>query len=214
MGKLLDQIREIQNDFQELELDDENYTLSGRLDVDEKDHFFVEIDFKRWGLMRKFPLVKEIGGRIPPTADRHIFPDSGHCCLTTSFMEEILLRTSIRNLKDFFREVLIPYFLRQIYYEIEGEYDNELAHGTLGILQSYEEVLLISDIDVIISLMKNRIMGHRIGRNDPCYCGANKIKNCRHHRSYEVFRMVPQSVIKTDLEKFRQWRSKKKDKDK
>ena len=211
MSKLLDQIREIQKDYPTLELDEEKFTLIGRLDVDEDEHFFVEIDFLRWGVLRKFPRVKEVGGRIPPVIDRHIYPDTGHCCLTTSFMEEILLRKHIRNLKDFFREVLIPYFLRQIYYEVEGRYDDELAHGTSGIIQSYEEVLGISDLVLLIPLMEERIKGHRIGRNDPCYCGAPKIKRCReHHQNYEEFRLVSQDVIKSDLDKFLRWKNLKK----
>ena len=207
MGKLIDQIREIQKDYPTLELDEEKFTLIGRLDVDEDDHFFVEINFVPWGASRKFPLVKETGGRIPPVMDRHVYPNSGYCCLTTRFMEEIILRKHIRNLKDFFREVLIPYFLRQIFYEVEGEYDDELAHGTPGIIQSYEEVLGISDLDLLIPLMEERAKGHRIGRNATCYCGAPKIKRCtEHQQNYEEFRMVPQDVIKSDLEKFVRWR--------
>lgn len=211
MGRLLDQIQEIQKCYPSLELDEEKFTLSGSLYVDEGDHFFVEIDFVPWGLRNKFPLVKEVGGRIPPIADRHVYPDSGHCCLTTRFMEEVLLRKHVSNLKDFFEEVLIPYFLRQIYYEVEGEYDDELDHGTPGIIQSYEEVLGISDLDLLIPLMEERVNGHRIGRNDPCYCGAPKIKRCHeHHQNYAVFRMVPQGVIKSDLEKFVRWKELKK----
>ena len=216
MGKLLDQILSIQSRYPTLRLDNQNFILAGRLDVDGDDHFFVEIDFRPWGLYRyrSFPLAKEIGGRIPPEEDRHVYPESEYCCLTTRFMEEILLRRDIRTLADFFREILIPYFLRQIYYEIEGEYDDELEHGVPGIIQPYEEILGISDLDLLVPLMEGRVLGRKLGRNDKCYCGQDKLKRCKpHYMNYETFRLASPHVIESDLTKIKAWRALKQKED-
>lgn len=204
MGRLLDQIKAVNTNYPTLQLDEKSFTLSGRLDVDDHDHFFVEIDCRPWGL-RRFPRVKETGGRIPPKAHRHIYTNTLTCCLTTRFMEEILVRTEINTLEDFFREVLIPYFLRQIYYEVHGEYDEELDHDTLGLLQSYGEVLGIQDPNILIPLMEDRVNGCRIGRNEPCYCGKGKLKKCKHRSGYELFRLVPIEVITADLKLFKNY---------
>lgn len=202
MSRLRDQIIAIQKKYPSLELDEKRPVLRGKLYVDGDDHFFVEINFMPWKRHR-FPKVKEIGERIPPTTKRHIFLETRNCCLTTRFKEEILLQKFIKSLDDFFSEVLIPYFLRQIYYELHGRYDSELDHNVSGIIQSYEEELGISDLNLLIPLLEGRLKGVKLGRNDLCYCGNNKLKNC-HEQNYNTFRIVSAETLKCDLAWFKE----------
>lgn len=204
MNKIVEQIQEVLRPYPGLSLDTNTLTVTGQLMVDDNDHYFVEVDLMPWYSTR-FPLVKEVGGRIRRHKDRHIYEETGHCCLTTRFMETILMKTKVTRLDVFFREILIPYFQRQSLYEINGKYDQELEHGVLGVVQSYAEVLGTDDLDVLIPLMQDRIAGKKPSRNDRCYCGKDKLKRC-HESGYDLFRMVPIEVIKVDLIRFTELR--------
>lgn len=205
MNKIVEQIQEVLRPYPGLSLDTNTLVATGRLTVDENDYFEIEIDFWPWYNTR-FPFVLEVGGRIPRVKERHIYEDKGNCCLTTRFMEFILIKSKVPTLHVFMREILIPYFQRQSLYEILGRYENELDHGVPGILQSYGEFLGTDDLNIIIQLMQDRVDGKKPSRNDRCYCGKQKLKRC-HEREYELFRMVPLEIINVDLIRFVEWRN-------
>lgn len=107
-----------------------------------QDIYEIEIDLSDPELL---PKVKEIGGRIlssqakwkiANSADLHLFPDDTSClCIKT---EE---QTKLPNgfiLKDFFENLLIPYFYYQSFFEKYGrEPWKGYSHGDLGFLESY-----------------------------------------------------------------------------
>jgi hypothetical protein len=98
----------------------------------------VEIEFPQD--QRKLPIVREVGGRIPWTRDRHVESDGKACLFVPDerWKHYPIGSDSI----DYIRGPLRNFFLWQAYYEIEGKPLFEgRSHGPDGILESYYEEL-------------------------------------------------------------------------
>ena len=121
-----------------------------------------------------WPKVYEVGGRHNriskkynvPIIDLHFYPDDDSCCLGIKY-------GGIRNfrIKEFFLELVIPFFYRLSYTEEFGIENSskdlweEYSHGKKG----HEEY----KIDIL------NIAKQRPGRNDLCPCRSRKkYKNC------------------------------------
>lgn len=177
---------------------DENLNqFRGYLEVDENDVYKIEIDLNPFP--DSFPLVKEIGERIPHLSDRHIY-DSGYCCFTTKANENILLKSKVKTIPFFINEIVVPYFLNQSYYEITGEYKHgEYSHGVSGTIEGYGDILRVKNVWIIYNMLLARSNNYNIGVNDKCYCGSRKkIKKC-HRMSYKNFMLIDISIIQKDF---------------
>lgn len=145
------------------------------------------------------PEVRETGGRISSvisklgktSADLHVNPDKT-VCLCPYTAEKRKLPNGF-NLKDFFINLLIPYFYGQSYYEKNKEWPwGEYSHGELGLLEDYlenrgdgnnnelivefiENFKRIAFSDTCFALArKGKIKGHSL-----CFCNSNKrIRDC------------------------------------
>jgi len=163
-----------------------------------KDTYEIEIKLSSSPLS-SLPEVREIGGRISnaisrlgkTSADLHVNPDNT-VCLCPYTAEKRKLPSGF-NLKDFFNNLLIPYFYGQSYYQKNKEWPwGEYSHGELGLLEDYlenrgdgnnRELILefienfkkITFSDSYFALVKKgKIKGHTL-----CFCGSNeKIRNC------------------------------------
>src|SRR5690606_27063771 len=106
--------------------------------------------------------------RIPRTSDRHCYSEEGSLCFTTPPIEEILLKTRIRRLSDFFDEILVPFLTNNSYFEINGEYKSEtFAHGKiLSLLQTYKKLLLLDDAQTVLSTLRSLESGRKYLPNE------------------------------------------------
>lgn len=173
--------------------------LFGYLKVDEDDEY--EIEIKIGDFPRRFPIVKEIEGRIPRNVDRHKYSNDV-CCLTTDAYELLLLRKHIvSNLAEFINKVVVPFFQNNSYFEINGEYkEGEYTHGTLGNIESYSDILKIRNPEIVIDSLIKRLKNVRIGVNSTCICGSGKkFKNC-HQRRFNDLYLIDEEIIKRDLD--------------
>ena len=178
----------------------DNNTLQGELFITDNDSYCIEIsNISRFP--NSFPLVRELGGRIPQKADRHIYPKEGYCCFTTPIKEKVLLNRHIKTLNDFIAEIVIKFFLNNSFYEINGKYaTGEYSHGTMGIIESYQEITKIKDINSLIVFLTMIIDGNKSDRNERCLCNSGiKWKNC-HLRIFEELNLIEKSIIKNDLD--------------
>ncbi len=151
-----------------------------------------------------FPVVFETGERIPKKVDRHVYSDTGSCCFTTNAMAQILLKTSITSLMDFMKEIVIPYFMNNSYYEIHDRYfDVEYSHGPVGVVEGYRDIFQIADEFRIAKVMFDYLNGGKLKVHQNCYCGSGKsllrCKNGIHDKCYRNFRKVSQEQIRLDL---------------
>lgn len=193
-------ISEVLKAYPGLEYDATNKQFRGQIEAGNNDNYEVEIDISVFP--EQFPLVCETSERIPRKADRHIYEDTGHFCFTTSAKESILLKNSVKTLPDFFRKILIPFLQNNSYFEINKRYSQgEYAHGLEGVIQAYQDILGVKDVQVIIQVLVERVRGGKRRPNDLCYCGSRlKIKKCGdHYDRHKEFRLVDRRVIASDL---------------
>lgn len=194
------QISEILKNHPDLEYSFHEKKFHGYIKAGKNDHYEVEIDFSLFPV--RFPLVKEIGERIPRKADRHVYEDTGHFCFTTNARECILLKKEVKTLPDFFGKILLPYLWNNSYYELNGEYAHgEYSHGLPGVIESYQDILGIQDTRLIGRTLHDHIKRRKLRPNDLCFCESKvKIKNCSDHFvRYKMFRLVDREIAENDL---------------
>lgn len=134
-----------------------------------------------------FPLVEpyvwETGERIPRTADRHIYPKPGNCCLCV--WEEWLWGKPRAGFEDFLTGPLHSYFVSQSLFELTGKWPfGERDHDRAGLDQAVVKMLSdipIVQVDRVLAILSQpKIKGHA-----RCPCGSGRrLRNC-HHRELE-----------------------------
>lgn len=141
-----------------------------------QDHYSIEMALAR-DHPQSLPAVRETAGRIPRTPERHINPDGTACVMLPD--ERWKSWPLGAPLVDFLNGPLRNYFICQSLVESGDPWPMEqLGHGAIGILKSYEELLGTGDVAVIRSylwcLSAPRLKGHW-----PCPCGSGKrLRDC------------------------------------
>lgn len=163
------------------------------------DSYQVEIDIKPYP--RLFPKVFETGGRIPKKADRHIYENTGACCFTTPAYSQILLKTKVSSLLIFIDEVVVKYLENNSYYEIHQKYySSKYAHGVVGIIQGYRDILGIQNLKIILDLIQYRLNNNELRKKSECYCGSGrKLFRCGSHlKNWKLFLLIEEEILKND----------------
>lgn len=144
----------------------------------------------------KEPLVFEKGGRIPRTADRHVFPEYGNCCL--GVWEEWLLSARDHQFASFLTGPMHDYFLGQTYYETHGEWPfGERSHGKLGILEAYADLLGIASNESTIAEYLKLLSRHTIKGHVSCPCGSRlRLRKCHGEDINRLRRKIPPHIAK------------------
>jgi hypothetical protein len=128
-----------------------------------------------------FPLVHEVGGRIPNNIDWHVYP-SGHFCITVPAQERLICLEGI-NLVLFITDHLLGFLFNQTYRRQNGYFYKERAHGITGKLQFYSEYLQIPNLGKVIPALRMIATSLEQGSHSKCFCGSKrKFKKC-HRRS-------------------------------
>lgn len=142
------------------------------------------------GFPAEEPWVFEKGGRIPRTADRHVFPKDGNCCL--GVWEEWLLTSPDHRFETYLTGPMHDYFVSQTYYEVNGVWPfGERSHGMLGVLEAYADLLGIAPDAKIITnylrlLSRQQIKGHAF-----CPCGSGRrLRRCHSNDLHRLTRKI------------------------
>ncbi|MDN3643619.1 hypothetical protein QWY87_12955 [Lutimonas halocynthiae] len=196
------EINQVIENFPELNYDRNNNCLWGIIKVSGFDFYQIKIDLKPYPEF--FPLVYELDGRIPRRIERHVYSDSGSCCFTTKARSQILLKTKITSIYLFIKNIVIPYFQNNSYYEINMKYKtDEYSHNGEGVIEGYRDILQIHNDLKIAELLFNRYKGGKLKVRDLCYCGSNiKLKKCTngiHDICYRDFKKIDKNILGTDL---------------
>lgn len=200
-----DQIFELINRFPELSYNEINNSIEGELFISKDDSYHILMDLNPYP--KFFPRVFELDERIPKKVNRHIYSDTGSCCFTTQAKSQIFLKTKITSLYLFVKEVAIPYFQNNSYYEINGKYKTlEHSHNGMGVIEGYRDILQTSNDRNIAFLMYQRIKGTKLRLHDLCYCGSDQtLKKCesgKHFICYKEFRKIDLEQLISDMEPF------------
>jgi hypothetical protein len=160
------------------------------------DRFSIEITFPDG--ITKLPRIREIGGRIPQTPDRHVY-DNGAIC--TEVPELTLLRGKY-SLVSYLDGPVRNYFLGQLLIE-QGERwpFGEWAHGKAGLLQAYAEILGVSGEPEIRRFLD--CLGHKkVKGHWPCPCANGKqLRACHLDTVRKLQESVPPSIARQALDR-------------
>lgn len=196
------QIMEVIKHYPTLNHDEISNSLKGELFISASDSYDVSIELNRYP--KSFPIVYEVDERILREVHRHIYSDTGSCCLTTNAKAQILLKTKITSLHLFVKDIVVPYFQNNSYYELNGKYKTEeYSHFALGVVESYRDILQTSNDRMIAQLIAYQAQGNRKLRfHDACYCGSrSSFKHCshgEHYKCYKDFRKIDNATLVND----------------
>lgn len=147
------------------------------------------------------PIVFETGGRIPKTADRHVFPTKKNCCL--GVWEEWLLTESNHGFETYLTGWLHDYFVSQSWFEAKSEWPyGQRSHGKAGIVESYAYLLEVdSDAKVIADHLKllsqEKIKGHSL-----CPCGSGlRLRKCHRDSIQQLSNRIWPTMAKRMLDR-------------
>ncbi len=162
------------------------------------DRFAVQIAFPD-DYPQSAPIVREIAGRVPPIADRHVSPD-GTACLFVP--EEWTVFTEDRSFGAFMRGPMHNFFLGQIVFEQEKRWPfGEHPHGLPGLFAAYSHHLGAADAAAVSRyldyLTHEKVLGHW-----RCPCGSGKIlRSCHVDQVRALQRRVPPAAARRMLER-------------
>ena len=141
-----------------------------------------------------FPLVYEIGGKIPKNIDWHVFESDGHLCIATWPVEKLRCSEDF-TLGSFIEQDLKPYLFNQTYRRIQGYFLHDRAHGFYGEWQEYQDTFKTANPIKIISLLD-----YILKRNEPirvadCFCGSSlKYRKC-HRDTFRRLNKLSDNVL-------------------
>ncbi len=145
--------------------------------------------------------VQETSQKIERSEDRHI-DNLGICCLDISH-KLLAMKMKGVNLTDFTKSKIYPYFANQVFFDRTGKYAaGDYPHRFDGIRQFYSEELGIENEKEAIDLIQFILSKEKLGRNDLCFCGDKKFKDC-HLANVEFLRSVGENQLRIDLAGFK-----------
>lgn len=168
----------------------------------ELDRFSIEIELAK-DHPESLPIVREIAGRIPRSADRHVNATDGMACV---LLPDECWRFWPKgsSLLAYMTGPLRNYFLGQIAVEMGQPWPfGEWRHGADGILEYYTELLKTNDVCVIANfldcLRAVKTKGHWL-----CPCGSGKrLRDCHRDIVRDLREKIPCQVAEESLERLR-----------
>lgn len=139
------------------------------------------------------PRVREIGRRIPITADRHMYNDGTACLFVIE--DWLITNPNGTNLLTFLNGPVRNFFIGQSLVEAGEEWPfGQRSHGIEGILECYAELVGSDSLRVAYKyleiLSKKKIKGHWW-----CPCGSgSKIRDCHKQIIEDMRQRIPHQV--------------------
>lgn len=162
------------------------------------DRFKVEILIPPGGPRSAIPVMREVGGRIPWTADRHVYKDGAACLFAPgAFWYE---HPQGMDLVAFLHGPVRGYFVGQSLVE-RGEPwpSGEWPHGPEGIAAFYASVLGINGHRRIQSALEV-IEAKKIRGQYACPCGSGRtIRHCHLGVLKRIRDRIPRAEIRRSL---------------
>lgn len=174
----------------------------------EIDHYQIELEIPG-SFPDALPKLREVGGRVPRIADRHIDPETGDACpLLPDQRHEFFPKAM--SVLGFIKGPVENFFLLQTYYEKKKSWPNEQwGHGAKGIVAYYREVFGTSDEHVVTTglryLARKKLKGHW-----PCYCGSGEpLRRCHLELIACLRDQIPRKVASQSLDRVLQQQARR-----
>lgn len=123
------------------------------------------------------PILREVGGRIPWDADRHVFTGGlpGTSCVFV-LEEWFILPKETQTIIAFLDGPVRNYFIGQSLVEQREPWPfGERTHGRQGLLESYAEMLGIEINDKTIQAYFHALSHNKVKGHWDCPCGSGKV---------------------------------------
>lgn len=175
--------------------------IRGRLSLNagdgtEVDSYLIECAFPRDPTGDYTPSVKEVGGRIPREAARHVFTNTGECCVE---LPVEYLRRGRQRLSEYVNGPLRSYFIAQSHFECTGTWPHgELAHGARGIQQFCDRMFGTADLALVSGAVK-AVGSWRASKHRACPCGGGRRFIRCHGRRFAAARLWPPAARRSLL---------------
>jgi hypothetical protein len=127
---------------------------------------------------KRFPTVKELGGRIDRKFHRLI---DGSFCLGSPTRLRLAL-VSDPTLVGFIERCLIPYLYGYSYCQLHGHLPfGELDHGHAGLIEDFCRLFGVSTALACVRMLQLTAMKKRVANKRPCPCGSGmRLGRCHH----------------------------------
>ncbi|MGP0566714.1 MULTISPECIES: hypothetical protein [unclassified Nitrospina] len=165
--------------------------VKGTLEIVKK-RYKIEITFPDY-YPETLPILRETGGKIPRTMDRHVNPPDGTACICVP--EEWFVQRPDPSFATFLKIPVTQYFLSQQHFEINNQWPfGHRRHRDNGRLDFYRELFETNDLGSIRKYLKylsqKTIKGHW-----ECPCGSGKrLRNCHKEKVYDLRNKIPRGL--------------------
>ena len=159
---------------------------------------------------KDLPKVREVGGKIPQTKERHVNSGDGSACLFVPD-ERWKYYPIGSSIIEFIRNPVREFFLWQAYYDIEGKpLFPGRSHGPDGVLESYFEELQTKNPRVVVKFLDYLGSKKPKGHWD-CYCGSGKrLRDCHFAKLLALRERIPRAYARNSFSLLRGWPSTQK----
>jgi len=149
------------------------------------------------------PVLRETGGRVPWTDNRHVDNATGQAC--SIVQEEWLLRPqSERSVLHYLDGPVRDFFIAQSVVEQDDPWPwEDRKHGVSGLLQAYGEMTGLQDEAAIRLCLSHLCRETVTGRLQCPHCGAKRIRDCHVERLRELHAKIPPHIAKLALLRIR-----------
>jgi hypothetical protein len=160
--------------------------------------FAIEVVIPQEGMRHGIPVVREVGGRIPWIADRHVYPD-GRACLFIE-AEYWFKHPSGMDLVAFLRAPVMSYFIGQAFYEQEQRWPfGERSHGALGVVEFYSPLIGSREPRMIKRLIE-MVVAKKMRSTWRCPCGSGRrLRGCHGDVVRKLRQRIKRSAAITSL---------------
>ncbi len=162
------------------------------------DSFTIEVMVPPEGSRRTVPIVRELGGRIPWIADRHVCSD-GRACLFVE-AEYWFRHPDGLDLVEFLRGPVTSYFVGQLSYEQENRWPfGERSHGAAGVIELYTPLIGSRDPRVIKRFVEV-VVAKKVRTTWRCPCGSgHRLSDCHGDVVRKLRGRIKRSAAATSL---------------
>jgi len=162
------------------------------------DSFAIEVVIPPDGTREAVPVVREVGGRIPWDADRHVYTD-GRACLFIE-AEYWFKHPGGMDLPEFLRGPVTSYFVGQLSYEQDKRWPfGERSHGAQGVVDFYAPLVGSRDPRVIKQFVE-MIVAKKMRSTWQCPCGSgHRLRGCHGDAVRTLRNRIKRSAAKTTL---------------
>lgn len=147
----------------------------------------------------ELPIVREVGGRIPWLADRHVFPRTGVCCVLLP-EDRWWSFPPGTPFAEYLRGPLHNYFLAQSVVAAGGKWPfGEHKHGFPGITDFYEAKFGAKNSTLVVRFLQLVCEGGVRGHMQ-CACGSGRTLRKCHPGVIEVAKRMPRWAAQQSFE--------------